>query len=386
MLRIRRFLIVLVVGLGLPSFPLATYAGGGTGGGGVVVQVDGNPVRGHTFGFNAFYPKVVTVHQGDTVTWTFAANPNALHTITLIPGFQFGGNPFQRVQQVISPLPYIPDTDDGPGASVVPYNGGMRPDCGHSTYYPNTPPCPFDGRDVLNSGLIINRAVPGTGDPLPGAPPGTYSVRMNAPPGIYPYFCVLHRGMNGVIQVTRPGTPLPGAQQIARQITQQYNRDVAAALRAEAAVRPVSTTTGGHTTWTVLNGMKVGDVEIDEMIPKSLQVKPGDAVVWKPSTFHTVTFPSETGLFIADPTCEGANGDVRSTWDLSRCPSNFELAFDARAFLPSGPPGKPYTGGFYNSGRYGPGKTWSASFPRSGTFRYDCLIHTGMDGSISVTG
>jgi len=388
--RFRRALIALLVGSIIPLVSTRTHAGkvagGSSAGGEVVIQVDGNPVPNHNFEFDRFYPEVVTVHQGDVVTWKFAPNKNALHTITLLKGgtVMRGGLPPYLRQAFFSPGgPFVADRDDGAQARAYNYNVLKAASCGHSPYYPHSAPCSYTGRSILNSGFIINPFRPGTGEPVPGAPPATYSVRMNTPPGTYLYLCLLHRGMNGIIRVVRRGVPISSAAAVAQQARRLYQADVAKAERVEARARPGRTTVNGHTVWTVLAGIMTDPVMIDSMIPAKLSIKRGDRVRWKIADMHTVTFPSESGLFEIDPTCEGAGLDFLSGWNLSRCPSGFELAIDARASETSGPSGRPYTGGFYNSGTMR--TRWSASFPKAGTYHYDCIVHTGMDGSITVS-
>lgn len=41
-------------------------------------------------------------------------------------------------------------------------------------------------------------------------------------------------------------------------------------------------------------------------------------------------------------------------------------------------------GGTWSSGSIAPGGTFTASFPTAGTFRYHCLIHPGMIGTVTA--
>lgn len=82
--------------------------------------------------------------------------------------------------------------------------------------------------------------------------------------------------------------------------------------------------------------------------------------------------------------CETPSGDRPGIPNSAGCKGG-ELVLLPPAF-PSGPAGKPYAGGFYDSGVLVIPKprTWSASFPKAGSFTYDCLIHPGMDATVST--
>src|SRR6476646_6319048 len=48
------------------------------------VLVDNVSLPGHNWSFEAFYPSHLEVHPGDTVTFTLAPNPNAVHTVNVL--------------------------------------------------------------------------------------------------------------------------------------------------------------------------------------------------------------------------------------------------------------------------------------------------------------
>jgi plastocyanin len=385
MSRFPRVLVALAFGFVAPILPVTVHAGGGpagvpagggfAGGAAASVEIDNANPPGHNWGYLDFFPRTITVHQGDAVTFWHAPNPTEPHTVTFVPA---GLNAQQALARLIpgggNP---IPDTDDGPRAGpYLPFNVHTPRGCGNSPFYPGTGACPFTGRTVLNSGLLVP-----TGR---GSVP-SFTARMDAAPGIYRYFCLVHGpAMSGTVRVVPASAPVPSAAQNATAAAQQRQVATTNALAHEATLTARSQQTqGGHTAWTVHTGGSYGRVFYDEFIPANLQIKPGDTVNWPPE-FHTVTFGGPPNLDFAAPACEAPGRDRPFTGSFSGC--DLELGLNLMAAFPSGPPGRPYTGGFYNSGILvlPRPRSWSASFPTGGTFMYRCVVHPGMRAVITV--
>jgi plastocyanin len=122
------------------------------------VDAGGQLAGYHSHGFG-FYPSVIVIDAGDTVTWTIRGRDP--HTITFL-----SGNP--------PPPPGSP-------SSLAPI------------------PCSsYDGKEICSSGIIF-----------PGA---QYSLTFTVP-GVYIYMCLLHPGMQGVVVVQPQGAPYPHTQQ-----------------------------------------------------------------------------------------------------------------------------------------------------------------------------
>lgn len=385
-----RVLAGITVSLCFLVFPQATRAGGpapgGVGGGGIngyTVQVDGASPAHHNYGFDAFYPRQTTVAVGQTVTWHFAPDINAFHTIAILPA----GETAQQVWRELNFGGAYPDAEDGPHVLTIPTQNWQAPGCGNSAYYPATPACAFGGVSRLNSGLQFPAVNFQNGTLIRGVPLPSYSVQFNAAPGVYHYFCLVHGpSMSGTIRVTAAGTAIasPAAQweEGQREFSQATQKTEAWENRFPA----VSQTVNGHSVWHVHAGLTYRNVEVDEYVPSNLHVKSGDTVVWtgsnEPGGFHTVTFPAESRLSALTLACEAVPKDVPFR---GRYCAGLEVGFDPRGAFPNGPPGRPYTGsGVVNSGIIFIPKPhpWSVSFPSAGTYRYDCLIHLGMDGAI----
>jgi len=124
---------------------------------------------------NRFLPGVLTIDVGDTVVWE-VRHPSEPHSITFLAG--------EMPPEMVTPQPQ----PQGPPLLL------LNP----RFWAPSTPPrpegVPYDGRGFLNSGMLN----------LGPAAPRTYAVTFTQP-GTYPYVCLLHPGMHGIITVRPRG-------------------------------------------------------------------------------------------------------------------------------------------------------------------------------------
>jgi plastocyanin len=200
-----------------------------------------------------------------------------------------------------------------------------------------TPPTPYAGTAFANSGLLTN----GKAWSLTFAQPGTYE-----------YICLIHGlAMNGYV-IVHPVQPRQGTL---------YH------VQAGDGVRSTADRTNATTS--------------DAFYPQNVTIHVGDAVQWV-GGFHTVTFgpPSllthlQESFIVPVPQTSGPP----------------LLTLNPQVALPSG--GTTFSGkGFVNSGilplTLPPGSTAPASFTltftKAGTYPYVCLVHPGMDGTITV--
>jgi len=119
--------------------------------------------------------------------------------------------------------------------------------------------------------------------------------------------------------------------------------------------------------------------------PAALTVDAGDTVVWQPRGFHTVSFPRFLGIPAIGGACESTHPGPDRPFRGSFAGCNFESTL-GRGAIPSGPSGGPYTGGFSTSGILVVPRphAWAVTFPKAGTYQYQCLVHWGMYGAITV--
>jgi plastocyanin len=350
MLRIIRF-ISLIVLAGLIA-GLATVTGAGRS----AVALTPTPPAPTTLnagaGFSsgsadgqAYGPGEFTILQGSSVKWTInSAEP---HSITFGQNPGGGPPPLWPVAGFTAPPPGPPvPVNLGP----VDYSGGSQ---------------------FINSGLLFQGS--------------TATVHFTAA-GDYSFLCVIHPGQVGTVHVIGSGTPTTQAeadqksQATASFIVSSTKID---ALRQQAASSATSVKqSNGTTTWTIaagamspaeaLPGGGTGYVDLMEFIPKALNIKAGDTVVWKAVDPHTVTFlaAGQTAVVL-----EGQYGGDPTAVPLIR-PSD---KYDGTSL---------YTSGLLATGAPGTPDSFTLTFPNAGTFQYICLLHDdqGMTGTITVAG
>src|SRR5947209_259690 len=288
----------------------------------------------HNFEYTDFFPNGVTtpsitVHSGDVVSFSYnGQSPDGFHTATLL-------KPGETQFQAFAAFPLtVTDTDTGDPAGQMQLNPSVlsptNPACGASA----SSPCSYNGSSELNSGVLFG-----------AAPPVFFQI--NAATGTnVPFVCLIHPGMVGQLNVVPTAQATSTQSDLNGQAAAQYATETADALARESALNSAGAAhapnPNGTTNWTLTAGADGanGDhaVQVLEMLPSTLTIKPGDTVTWNsPSTeeIHTVTFPHSEGLtfnslvYNAFPfLCEGAGADTPP----SGPPPTFGCA---------GPPGSP---------------------------------------------
>lgn len=346
------------------------------------------------FNYMAYYPELLRVHRGDTVRWE-RPEGGALHTVTFNSPYADRPMGFFR-------------RDEMPDTSAV---DGLRPSyaCGGI----GQAPCLIDDAEAfITSGWT-----------------GFFSAVIDLPPGGYTYYCSLHAGTQGTIQVVEDSDPLPAPEEIADQVALEIAQDTQNALDLyQANQTPSSEPAGDARRWTVRAGdfTEDGRIAILAMMPESLEVEPGDEVRFLASTrapgrsdTHSVAFPGISPLGLTtylNPTCdlddersglpsiphqwatmlsgigcpEGATPEAQVepwAWRAPlRAPGDAVLpraVHDSGLLTQPGTPCNwgcdPWTGDPLPS-------TFDARFPVPGSFTYACHIHgaRGMRGTIVI--
>jgi plastocyanin len=115
----------------------------------------------------------------------------------------------------------------------------------------------------------------------------------------------------------------------------------------------------------ILTQTSPGPLELLEYLPPDITIKPGDTILWKSETPHSVTF--------------GSSGE--------------DLPPGHPTDIPAAKPSDMYDGAsFYHSGVFNlgpPGQaptSFELTFPDAGTFSYICVLHwnVGHVGTVSV--
>ncbi len=307
----------------------------------------------------AFFPRVVTISAGQSVTFTIAG----FHTVTF-------GNPrsFPTIVPSSKKQPPLPDASGRPlwwagMAPLLSINPRAVPEIGGGTV---TSPS-----QVHSSGLLRLLTASQKNPPKP------YTLTFSKA-GTYRFFCIIHPGMHGAVRVLPSTANAPAAAQAATRSKAELTKVIGDLKRIQSAVP-----TDKLTVW--VGAGKVDGAEVTSFFPKRLVVSSGDTVKFvehDPTDIHTVTF---------GPTAYA--GQIEKTFISPK------LAVNPFGGFPSEPPGQvdpvQYTGqnhgnGYLNAGilyPFGVPKTqhvFRVTFTNPGEYHFECVIHSNMDGTIVV--
>lgn len=320
------------------------------------------PVVAHSDAL-AFFPRAVTIHAGDTVTWQLFG----LHTITF-PGSH-------RPYPSIVPVGKQPAAKD---ATATPFWWvGKLPQLTLSplALAPQGSETISSPSQLRSSGLVRILTAP------PGQPPAPFSLTFTQP-GTYHYQCAIHPGMHGVVIV------LPDSKGVPSVATEA----AAAQKRLQAAIadqRRLSHTKPSKPLRVLVGaGDNATGAEITAFFPSRMSVHVGDTVTFvnhDQTDIHTVTFGPEK---VTAPIEKGFVA-----------PHGRQVLINPLGGLPSDPPAGPvaYNGrnhgnGYLNSGILQPQgapaaagpKSFAVTFTKAGVYHYECVVHPNMDGTIVV--
>lgn len=255
----------------------------------------------------AFGPRSIVVPVGSTVTWTNASDEG--HQVT----FFVAGAPLPAG----SARAWAKTVDPGATAQV-------------------------DGTKLVHTGVMTK------GD----------KVNLTfTKAGQFQYFCPIHVGMDGIVQVVEAGKLFTTVSEGAAMAKKDGDALLAlvAPTRQAAMTRATKTTqSDGTTVWTVPVGPKVpapaGYLELKEYLPAELKVKKGDTVRWVFESTHSVTFlPPGTQLPSPAPPATKPSND-----------------YDGKSLYTSSPIGLD---------AQGRARTFELRFPNAGAFDYICQLH-----------
>ncbi len=281
---------------------------------------------------NQFYPRTLTIYPGDKVTFTDNAT-NEPHTVTFGP------------DRLLRPL-----EDPRNAASLKVIDGKKVLVLNRAKWFASAPgPLVETDRGaathLLNCGLIG-----------PAGTSGPQSCTVTFPyVGTYTYECLVHSGIPGMADM-------------------------------DGVIKVIPRPQPANHTWTVQAGTGTATDTLNGFVPAQLTIHVGDRVTWKSGGvhLHTVSFgldPRTTPLFV--PVGKDKHGPI--------------LAWNPRVFDPIVPKDGIYQGGVASSGvaaltgNYAnlPGQTFlqtpfTLTFTKPGIYKYYCLIHPGMAGTITV--
>jgi plastocyanin len=306
--------------------------------------------------FNGFFPGETKIRVGDSVSFSI----NGFHTVTFLSGAPQPG--------LIVPAPesLIEGKLDGEGKSFW-FNGKpnqvinpvVAAPAGAATY---------NGTGFLNSGL-------------PAGPPKAFVVTFTKA-GTFKFNCLVHPGMQGTVKVLPKGRTVPSAAKDLAQANSQAARTLNEAKGLARNIHP-----GSRTVLAGRDGQ--GAVSWWKFFPEHLKIKAGTTVNFKLDStreVHTITF---------GPAAFTGGIEETFTTVVPRAGGPPTVLVDPLAAYPSDPgPPPPYTGtnhgnGFENAGILAKGGPLPSSvkitFTKPGVFKFECVIHPHMDGTITVT-
>jgi plastocyanin len=350
------------------------------------LQLDARAPVGEPWAFLRFFPGGLTVHQGDTVNSAWAGEGTP-HTATLVPSANASAwratNQGPGGPQDPSQFPWalqVPDVLVGGDDNQVDINpavgGPTDPSCGSSGN-----PCAFDGSGVVNSGLQFSS---------PGSQPHFFA-HVTAPPGNYSFVCLLHPGMQIPLHVVAGGTSIPAPEEVAVKAKHQaqHARRVDAGIADDLAQTVKRTPVGPNTRITIWAGGFWNQVSADEFPDDPIRAHVGDRVrVLGNFEIHTATFPRSSAATVPfiTPQCEvtGPDTPASSPADCA-APTDFQIAFNSTALLPTAKDTLTSPSAFVNSGLMAWGTSHSFIAKQPGTYRFVCLVHgPSMSGTIRV--
>jgi plastocyanin len=306
---------------------------------------------------NAFFPTKLKVNAGDSVKFV----PAGFHTVN-IP--KKGDGPFDLI---IPTGQKVAGANDAAGAPFF-FNGldALSLNPGFAAVNNFGKSFTYTGAKGIESGLPAGEK----------AKPMTVKF---SKAGTYTYYCDLHPGMKASITVAKKGAAVPSAKDDAATVKKQAD----AAIKAAKAL---ATTDPGPNTVDLGVAAK-GGLELFAMVPANLTVAPGT----------TVKFQMTKGSYEAHTATFGPGNIEDPASYLGSIAASFESpAIDPKGTYPSDTSLVSLTptthgNGFFNTGVLDASsqtaqlpESASVKFDTPGSYKYYCLIHPFMVGTVTV--
>lgn len=309
---------------------------------------------------DAFFPSALTVHVGDSVRFAI----HGFHDVAYLPP---GAAP---------PPLAIP----APGVT----SGNVRDPAGMPFWFDAAPRLevnPAVGQAAGGSTLTPRRYM-NSGLPSRNKLTETYVLRFTQA-GSFRLFCLVHRGMSAIVRVVPRRRPTPSAAQVRATARAQLRAALRLARRLERIKPPRLEVLAGHDS---------GPVAWMRFFPEHLRIRAGQTVQFTVDSEHeghTITFGPEayTGaiertLVEPQPVAGGPPALIFNPLGVYRSDPPGALLADT---------GTNHGNGFLNSGLldtdpHTPNpSSVRITFTKPGTYRFECVIHPNMDGTVTVT-
>ena len=375
--------------------------------------------------FLEYYPRKVTLRPGDTAVFkqTWTGEPHSVTMGTLVDDLVKVVDPYiermkdgeplpdeepEEVREAGEALPWMfgEDLEDVNQLAAQPcYIGtGEMPADVKQPCEERTLPA-FKGTETYyNSGFI----------PYEGRGGNEFRVPLadDIEPGTYYFYCNYHGSiMSGAINVVDRGASIPSQQEVNRQAREEIEQSAAPLrrelekvkngelevpepeagfLRRSGHLRPGTNFFRGNLSGLYAEESFIGG--INEFLPQDIEAEAGEKVTWINLGMHTISFNvpryfpiisvEDDGTVVYNPQIAPPAGGAPEP------PPPFEGEEQSE-----GPP-EPVSidagtwdgEGFYSSGLIGadPFLEYSITFSRPGSYKYACLIHPPMTGTVVV--
>jgi plastocyanin len=305
------------------------------------------------FSPNAFLRKTITVHVGDTVRWRF----RGFHTVTV---------PVKGKEPPAFTIPTGQPVTGAIDAAGRPFwfNGILPALAPNPLAAAPTKGSTYDGKKLRNSG------VPALPTPKP------YSLRFTKA-GTFDYYCAVHPGMEGKVKVVSARRKVPTDAQNQAAGTSELARIVRHATAA-AALPPK-----GPTIVDVGRAPAGERFTIDAFFPANPTVKVGQPLQFTMqgqnlTEIHTITFGPQTRDQLPFINAAGVNPVAAYRSEPPPAPLIVTGTNHGNGFLNAGlHDNDPATPPLPN--------TDTVVFSKAGTYQLKCIVHDGMDATVTVT-
>ncbi len=285
----------------------------------------------------AFAPSNIQVHRGDTITWVITSFHNvhlgeAPAEFAIFP--EIDGKPVPQFNPAVA----FPSIENG-----AAYTGGDA-----------------------NSGL-------------PGGEgfTGTFSYVIDLEPGIYTYFCDIHPGMAGTIEVVADDVAIPSPSDVALMAAGEVAQQAGAVLEDYFAENATASPFAVDGVATINMGTSgTGRALSLSFVSPLAVIKAGESVTWvnpadgiDPHFVNSADYNPETLLDIVP--VEQAGGPPMMTF--------------GPGFLGTTQSGATVKAGeSFHSPFIFPGQSFTLTFAEPGVYPFICHIHPGMGGGVVV--
>ena len=216
-------------------------------------------------------------------------------------------------------------------------------------------------------------------------------------PGVYNFYCAVHGSFqSGTMEVVPADEPIPSASEVNQQTRQELNEVVEPFRQVYEKAIEGQFVFGGEALPGPFSGLfdERVDGSLNEFVPEVIETGVGDPVTWLIFGPHSISFDVPEYFPIYE---ELEDGTVRQN-EAVYPPAGGAPEVPEAAGPPGPPEGEPEPlivdggtwdgSGFWSSGVLfnQPYVQYTLRFSTPGTYRYACLIHPPMVGTVTVTG